>query len=94
MSAYLIGQIVVKNIKLWQDYVDGVAESLVPFKAKIMFRGKRHSVLAGQNKYDLVVVIKFADHTTLNNWFYSAKYQSLIPVRERAANVVITTYVE
>ena len=92
MAAYLIGQIKVKNEELWQEYVAGVQESLVPFEANIVFRGKLLKVLAGQHDKDLVVVIEFLDQSTLDNWFNSEKYQSLIPLRDQAANVVITSY--
>jgi uncharacterized protein (DUF1330 family) len=92
MPAYLIGQIKVKNEVLWQEYVVGVQESLAPFEASIVFRGKLAEVLAGQQDKDLVVVVEFADQAVLNNWFTSAKYQSLIPLRDEAASVVITTY--
>lgn len=92
MSAYLIGQITVNNDDLWQQYVAGVQESLTPFAATIVFRGKRSAVLAGQNAYELVVVIEFSDQATLDRWFHSDKYQDLIPLRDRAANVVITAY--
>ena len=92
MSAYLVGHILVKNDELWQEYVAGVRESLSPFESKIIFRGQLVSVLAGKHEHDLVVVIEFPDYPTLNNWYHSAKYQSLIPLREEAANVVITTY--
>jgi len=92
MPAYLIGQIKVKNEDLWQEYVTGVRESLAPFEAKTLFRGKLLEVLAGQHDKDLVVVIEFSDQTVLNDWFASEKYQSLIPLRDEAANVVITTY--
>jgi len=92
MAAYLVGQITVKNDKLWQEYVSGVAESLAPFEANIIFRGKRDKLLTGSHDYDLVVVIEFADLSTLDNWFNSEKYQSLIPIRDRAANVAITSY--
>lgn len=92
MAAYLIGQIIVKESELWQEYVAGVGESIAPFAAEIIFRGKRAAVLAGENDRDLVVVIKFADRSTLDNWFNSEKYQSLISLRDRAADVVITTY--
>mgnify|MGYP001548361674 CR=1 FL=1 len=92
MSAYLIGQIRVKDAPLWQEYVAGVAESLAPFDANILFRGKSSAVLAGENERDLVVVIEFLDRASLDEWFYSAKYQSLIALRDRAADVVITTY--
>jgi len=92
MSAYLIGHISVKNSELWQQYVAGVRESLSSFESRIIFRGQLVSVLAGEHEHDLVVVIEFPDYSTLNDWYYSEKYQSLIALREEAANVVITTY--
>ncbi|MGD9007835.1 MAG: DUF1330 domain-containing protein [Desulfobacteraceae bacterium] len=92
MPAYLVGHISVKNDGLWQKYVEGVGESLSPFECRIMFRGKLVSVLAGRHEHDNVVVIEFSDYTALNDWFHSEKYQSLIPIRDKAADVVITTY--
>ena len=92
MSAYLVGHISVKDAELWQEYVAGVQDSLSPFESKIIFRGNLAAVLAGKHDHNLVVVIEFSDLTTLNNWFRSDKYQSLIPIRDKAANVVITTY--
>ena len=92
MAAYLVGHITVKDDELWQEYVSGVQESISPFDAKVVFRGQLDKVLAGQHEHDLVVVIEFPDQSTLDNWFNSEKYQSLIPLRDKAANVVITTY--
>ncbi len=92
MSAYLVGHISVKNGELWQAYVAGVRESLSPYESKILFRGQLVSVLAGKHDYDRVVVIEFPDYPTLKDWYHSEKYQSLIVLREEAANVVITTY--
>jgi uncharacterized protein (DUF1330 family) len=92
MAAYLIGQIKVKDEELWQEYVEGVQETLASFEAKIVFRGTLLEVLAGQQDKDLVVVIEFADQGVLNDWFTSEKYQSLIPLRDESADVVITTY--
>jgi uncharacterized protein (DUF1330 family) len=70
----------------------GVQESLAPFDCKIIFRGQLDRILAGQHDHNLVVVIEFPDQTTLDNWYDSEKYQSLIPLRDKAADVVITTY--
>jgi uncharacterized protein (DUF1330 family) len=92
MASYLIGHITVKDDRLWQEYVAGVQESLIPFKSKIVFRGPLVSVLAGKHEHDLVVVIEFHDQATLDNWYTSEKYQSLIPTRDEAADLVITTY--
>ena len=92
MASYLVGHITVKDDELWQKYVSGVQESLFPFNSKVIFRGKLVSVLAGKHEHDLVVVIEFSDQSTLDNWYYSEKYQSLIPLRDKAANVVLTTF--
>jgi uncharacterized protein (DUF1330 family) len=92
MAAYLVGQIKVKDQNLWNEYVAGVKESLAPFAAEIVFRGTLLEVLAGEQDKDLVVVIKFAEQVVLNEWFTSDKYQSLIPLRDEAADVVISAY--
>jgi uncharacterized protein (DUF1330 family) len=92
MAAYLVGHITVKDDELWQKYVSGVQESISPFDAKVVFRGQLDKVLAGQHEHNLVVVIEFSDQSTLDNWFNSENYQSLIPLRDKAANVTITTY--
>lgn len=92
MASYLVGHITVKDEKLWWQYVSGVKDSLSTFDSKIVFRGKLVSVLAGSHEHNLVVVIEFSDHSILDNWFNSDKYQSLIPLRDEAADVVITTY--
>ena len=92
MAAYLVVHITVKDDGLWQKYMAGVKESLAPFDCKIIFRGQLDKILAGQHDHNLVVVIEYPDQTTLDNWYGSEKYQSLIPLRDKAADVVITTY--
>ena len=92
MAAYLVGHITVKDDGLWEQYVAGVQESLATFESRIVFRGQLVEILAGDHDYNLVVVIEFPDHATLDAWYGSKKYQSLIPLRDKAADVVITTY--
>ena len=92
MAAYLVGHITIKDDGLWQKYVAGVQESLAPFESKILFRGQLVRILAGEHGYNLAVVIEFPDHFTLDAWYTSEKYQALIPLRDKAADVVITTY--
>ncbi|HSH71064.1 MAG TPA: DUF1330 domain-containing protein [Deferrisomatales bacterium] len=94
MAAYLIGEITVKDPERWRRYTEGVWDSLAPFGAQVVFRGRRASVLAGEQDKELAVVIRFDDHDTLQKWFWSDEYQALIPLRERAADVVIAGYEE
>ncbi|HMB15006.1 MAG TPA: DUF1330 domain-containing protein [Pelovirga sp.] len=94
MATYLVGHIRIKDAILWQQYVDGVRESLQPFAAEVVFRGTKTAVLAGEHAYEQVVLIRFADQSTLQHWFTSKQYQSLIPLRDRGAEVVIASYEE
>ncbi|UCD66427.1 MAG: DUF1330 domain-containing protein [Deltaproteobacteria bacterium] len=92
MAAYLIGHITVKDAELWDRYVEGVQKSLQPYEAQIIFRGKQAKVLTGEHTYENTVVIQFPEQEILQNWYYSKKYQDLIPIRDKAADVVIICY--
>ena len=92
MAAYLIGHITIKDHDKWQVYVEGVRKSLIPYEAEIIFRGKRAIVLTGVHPHENTVVIKFPDQSTLQQWYKSDEYQSLIPNRDEAADVVIVGY--
>ena len=92
MATYLVGNIRIKDTTLWQQYVDGVRESLQPFAAEVVLRGTKTADLAGEHPYEQLVLIRFADQSTLQQWFASKEYQSLIPLRDRAAEVVIASY--
>ena len=94
VSAYLVGHMTVKDPEAWKLYVAGVARSLEPFGGELVFRGQRASVLAGAHGHDRAVVVRFADHPALLRWFESPGYQALIPLRDRAADVVLIGYDE
>ena len=92
MAAYLIGHITVKDPELWERYVEGVGKSFEPYKAEIVFRGKRSKVLAGKHTHENTVVIQFSDQEILQDWYYSKEYQELIPIRDKAAAVDIICF--
>ena len=92
MAAYLIGHITIKNHDKWQVYVEGVGKSLLPYKAEVIFRGKRVIVLTGEHTHENTVVIKFPDQPTLQRWYNSEEYQGLVPNRDEAADVVIVGF--
>ena len=92
MAAYLIGHVTVKDTDQWEIYVEGVARSLLPYNAEILFRGKLAKVLTGEHAYQNTVVIQFPDQATLQDWYNSKEYQELVPIRDRAADVTIISY--
>lgn len=92
MAVFLVGTISIRNEVLWARYVAGVQESLGPFGATVVFRGQKLADLAGLQPRHQVVVLRFKDEATVNAWFRCENYQGLIPLRDKAADVIITTY--
>lgn len=91
-NAYVIGQIAIKDAAKWEEYRGRVPETLAPWGAELVFRGKRCAVLAGESAHDDVVVIRFPDAAAAAGWFASPAYQALIPLRQQAADVVLLAY--
>lgn len=63
-----------------------------PGGGELVFRGKRLAALAGENPHPDIVAIRFPSVTALNGWFTSVEYQSLIPLRQQAAEIVLLSY--
>jgi uncharacterized protein (DUF1330 family) len=91
-NAYVVGQITVKNPELWAEYRDQVPATLSPWGGELVFRGKQAAALAGENPHPDIVVIRFPSVAAANSWFLSPAYQALIPLRQQAAGVVLTSY--
>jgi uncharacterized protein (DUF1330 family) len=67
---------------------------LEPWRATLILRGNLASILTGEHKYTDTVVIRFPDIESINNWYSSPGYQSIIPLREMAAEMVMLSYEE
>lgn len=91
-DAYVVGHITVKNPEMWAEYRSKVPETLAPWGGELVFRGKQIAALAGENPHPDIVVIRFPSTTALDQWFSSAAYQSLIPLRQQAAEMVLLSY--
>jgi uncharacterized protein (DUF1330 family) len=90
--AYLVGQVTVKRAEQWAEYTRQVPATLSPWGAELVFRGKQVATFAGANPHPDIVVIRFPSVAAVNQWFASAAYQALIPLREQAAEVVLLSY--
>ena len=90
--AYLVGHITIRRPEKWAEYTRQVPGTLVPWGAELVFRGKQVAALAGENPHSDIVVIRFPNVAAVNQWFSSPAYQSLIPLREQAAEVVLLSY--
>lgn len=93
-NAYVIGHITIKDDAKWAAYRGAVPATLEPWGAELVLRGKRFEILAGEHAHPDVVVIRFPDRNAVNGWHASAAYQALIPLRQKAADVVLLAYEE
>lgn len=89
---YVIGHITVKDAARWDEYRSRVPATLAPWGAELVLRGKRLALLAGEHPHDDTVVIRFPDPAAAAGWYASPAYQTLIPLRESAAELVLISY--
>ena len=92
MTAYVIGNITVKDADKWAEYRRLVPETLVPWGAKLILRGTQAKVLSGQYRHTDTVVICFPDADSVADWHDSPAYQALVPLRTQAADVDLVTF--
>jgi uncharacterized protein (DUF1330 family) len=90
--AYVVGHITVRNPEKWAEYRSQVPATLAPWGAELVFRGTQVAALAGENPHPDIVVIRFPSVASVDGWYASPDYRSLIPLREQAADVVLLSY--
>lgn len=94
MAGYVIGHINVKDPAKWGEYRSRVPASLERWGGEVILRGRRAVVLTGDHSYGDTVVIRFPDAGAAENWYRSPEYQSLIPVRQQGADMVLIVFEE
>ena len=92
MTAYVIGHLTVKDPDKWAQYRSKVPATLAAWRAELVLRGKKVAVLSGEHRYADTVVIRFPDAGAVAAWYASADYQTLVPLREQAADMVLISY--
>jgi uncharacterized protein (DUF1330 family) len=90
--AYVVGQIMVKDAGKWAEYRSKVPDTLVPWGAELVFRGKQFAAFSGVCPYPDIVVIRFPDTAAVEGWYSSPAYQAIIPLRLQAADMVLLGY--
>ena len=92
MTAYVVGQIRVRDPAKWQEYISQVAATVLAHRGHIEFRGEVSEVFSGDFPFDRVVVLRFADVEAAQAWHTSDAYQRLVPLRAAAADVTLVCF--
>ena len=90
--AYVIGQVSVRDEAKWAEYQQKVPATFSDWGCELVMRGKKQAQLGGDCPHPAVVVLRFPDSAAVQGWFNSPAYQALIPLRNAAADVVLTAY--
>ena len=94
MSAFCLLQISINDPIKLKEYTDAAPATVIRFGGQLIFRGEVSDSLSGQPKHDSAVVLEFPDSESVNDWYQSADYQSLIENRDAAAEVIVSCYDE
>lgn len=92
MSAYLIGHVNVLDTQHWAQYRSSVPATLPRWGGELVFRGRLAAALSGEQPYAETVVLRFPDLASIDGWHRSDEYQALIPIRQAAADVLLSSY--
>lgn len=90
--AYVVGQVTVKDEGKWAKYRNQVPTTIAQWGGELVFRGKQVAALAGNSPHSDIVVIRFPNISAVHEWYASALYQAIIPLRQEAADIVLTAY--
>jgi len=86
MTAYVIGDVNVKNPQTYQTYRSQVLATVEKYGGRFLVRGGEHEVLEGKWKPNRLVILEFPDMASLKNWYRSKEYAPLIKLRETASD--------
>lgn len=92
MTAYVIGNITIKDQAKWVEYRDQVPATLIPWHGEIVLRGHDAEVFDGEYRHTDTVVLRFPDMASARQWHESAAYQALVPLRRQAAEVDLVSF--
>ncbi len=94
MPTYVIGQITIRDPARWERYLAQVGATITQYGGEVQFRGGLSREYSQRAAGEKVVVIRFADQAAADRWHDSPEYQSLISLRDAAADVTLVSFAD
>jgi len=82
MKSLVIVDLTPIDKKQISEYSAQAAETLKPFNGQFIAKGEVE-VLHGEAIHPMKAIIQFPDKESAQNWYNSAAYQAIIPLREK-----------
>jgi uncharacterized protein (DUF1330 family) len=85
MTAYCIVYEAVDDPAEFDRYRSQVLATIEAHGGRFVVRGGEFTVLEGELEYDRIVVLQFPTRRAALDWYQSAEYQQILPIRLGAA---------
>lgn len=86
MNCYFIATITIHYPETYQKYLAGAGAVLRKYKAEVMAVDEHPVVLEGDVRCSRVVLIRFPDKKTAEEWYNSQEYRELAEFRHASSN--------
>ena len=86
MSAYVIFDVEIFDMSLYQDFMNGVKPALEAAGAKYLSRGGSHRVYEGDWEPRRIVILEFPSVTAWEQFYEGPVYQSLKAIRDQCSS--------
>jgi uncharacterized protein (DUF1330 family) len=85
MPAYLIAEIDVHDPAAFEEYRKRVPATIAAYGGRYLVRGGNTEVVEGSWKPKRLIVLEFPSMARAREWYASADYQAVLPLRTRAS---------
>jgi len=82
VSAYLLANVRVTNPEAYAEYSRQVPATVAAHGGRFLVRGGPGEVVEGEFSLQRLVIIEFPDRDRLGQWYDSAEYQAILPIRQ------------
>lgn len=86
MSAYVIFDVKIFDMSLYQEFMAGVTPALEAIGAKYLARGGDHKVYEGDWEPRRIVILEFPSVTAWEQFYEGPVYQGLKSIRDRCSS--------
>lgn len=84
MAAYFVFHNRVRDTQKMQEYIPKAIETLAPYRAEVLVLDENTTVVEGVLDLPRTIVIKFASRDEALDWYNSAAYRAVRPLRLEA----------
>lgn len=85
MAAYLIADIAIHDPAAFEDYRKAVPATIAAYGGRYLVRGGASEVAEGSWQPKRVIVLEFPSMQRARQWYNSAEYQAILPLRLKAS---------